>query len=285
MERGVPLTNPVQSHPQPDSSALSPATLITGASSGLGRELARLASAERQALIIVGRSTAELASLAAELQPRCEVYPLEIDLAQHDAIEKIETWLSQHRFYCDVLVNSAGFGVLGPLAETDPAMQLQLIEVNVKAPLALSLRFLPGMIQRRRGGIIYVGSITGYAPGPFMSSYCASKAFIRSFSAALASELVGTGVTVTCLTPGVVKTQFFDRSTMGSSRLIKILPRGDAVEAAQAAWSAFRQGKSIVVPRMIDRFIIGLCWIVPDRLLARLVRRLNVPISTKAKSG
>jgi short-subunit dehydrogenase len=247
--------------------------------------LARLASADRQALIVVGRSAAELAKLAAELRPQgCEVYCLEIDLAQHDATEKIATWLSQRRFYCDVLVNSAGFGALGPLAEADPATQLQLVKVNVEAPLALSLRFLPGMIQRGRGGIIYVGSITGYAPGPFMSAYCASKAFIRSFSTALASELAGSGVTVTCLTPGVVKTQFFNRAPMGSSRLIKILPRGDAVEAAQAAWSAFRQGKSIVVPRLIDRFIIGLCWMIPDSLLARLVRRLNVPISTTAKS-
>jgi len=266
--------------------ALNPATLITGASSGLGRELARLAAADRQALIVVGRSAAELAGLAAELRPQgCEIYPLEIDLTAHNAIEQIDKWLSQHRFYCDVLVNSAGFGVLGPLTETDPATQLDLIEVNVKAPLALSLRFLPGMIQRGRGGIIYIGSITGYAPGPFMSAYCASKAFIKSFSTALASELAGTGVTVTCLTPGIVKTRFFERATMGSSRLIKILPHGDAAEAAQAAWSAFRQGKPIIVPRMIDRLIIRLCWIIPDRLLVRIVRRLNVPVSRKTTPG
>ena len=140
--------------------------------------------------------------------------------------------------YCDVLINSAGFGVFGLVTEANEDLQLALIDVNIRAVIALITRFLPGMIERRRGGIINVGSITGSAPGPYMASYCASKAFIRSFSAALSQEVSGTGVTVTCLTPGVVRTAFFDRESMGGkqSRMMKLLPRGEVTMTAERAW-------------------------------------------------
>ena len=253
-----------------------PAIVITGASSGLGREIARLAVSYGQPLVLVGRSETELLKLAREIQAQgVDAHPLSIDLQYTGAVSQIEASLSAHGLYCDILVNGAGFGVFGAVAEADGSLQLQLVDVNVKAPLALIFRFLPGMITRGRGGIINIGSITGYGPGPYMAGYCASKAFIRSFSAALSAEVAGTGVTVTCLTPGVVRTDFFNRKSMGTSRLIKILPRGNAVHAANAAWRAFKAGKSIVVPRVIDRFIIRLCWLIPERFLAWLVSVLQ----------
>jgi short-subunit dehydrogenase len=131
------------------------------------------------------------------------------------------------------------------------------------------------MLSRGQGGIINIGSITGYSPGPYMAGYCASKAFIRSFSAAQSAEVAGTGVTVTCLTPGILRTAFFDRAPMGHSRLIKILPHGNAEKAARMAWKAFKQGRSLVVPRHIDRFVLSICWLTPDWLLARLVLALQ----------
>jgi uncharacterized protein len=254
----------------------APAIVVTGASSGIGREIARLAAEDRKPLILVGRSEVELQKLADELRTQGTVaHTLSLDLQHQDAISQIEALLSAHGLYCDVLVNSAGFGVFGGVLEGDGNLQAQLIDVNVRAVVALTLRFLPGMVERRRGGIINLGSITGYAPGPYMAAYCASKAFVRSWSAALSAEMAGTGVTVTCLTPGVVRTAFFNRQAFSSNRLLKILPRGDVGPAAKAAWAAFKAGKTIVVPRFIDRFIIWLCWILPDRFLIWLVSALQ----------
>jgi short-subunit dehydrogenase len=257
---------------------VAPAIVITGASSGLGREFARLAAEEGKALLLLGRSEDALLELTQELSARragIQVHQLSIDLENDGAVERIETLLAARGLYCDILVNSAGFGVFGPVAETDSSLQLQLIDVNVRALVALTLRFLPGMISRGRGGVINISSIVGYAPGPYMSTYCASKAFVRSFSAALSAEVAGTGVTVTCFTPGVLRTAFFDRKPMGRSRIMKILPRSDAPQAARIGWQAFKRGKSYVVPRFIDRFTIGVCWLVPDWLLARAVLALQ----------
>jgi short-subunit dehydrogenase len=254
----------------------APAVVITGASSGIGREIARLAAKDGRVLILVGRTEAELQKLVHEFQfLGIESFALSLDLQDADAISRIEATLSARGLYCDILVNSAGFGIFGAVADTDSKLQLQLIDVNVRALVALTVRFLPGMIARGRGGVINVGSITGYAPGPYMASYCASKAFVRSFSWALSAELAGTGVTVTCLTTGIVRTAFFERETMRRTRLTKILPRNDAATVAKVGWKAFKAGRPIAIPRFLDRYIIHLCWLLPDRALATLVSALQ----------
>ena len=257
---------------------MGPAVVVTGASSGIGREMARLAAKDGHSVLLVGRNEPALREVAMELEARgvaAKVLPL--NLESPDAVIRIDEVLASSDLYCDILVNSAGFGVFGSVAEADKGIQLALIDVNIRAVVALIAQFLPGMIERRRGGIINFGSITGYAPGPYMAAYCASKAFIRSFSAALSAEVAGTGVTVTCLTPGVVRTAFFDREPMGQKqgRLMKILPRGHVMRTAEAAWQGFNAGKSIVVPRFIDKFVIAVCSMLPDRALARLVSALQ----------
>jgi short-subunit dehydrogenase len=255
-----------------------PAVVVTGASSGIGRELARLAAADGHSLLLVGRDQSALDVLAAELsRGDGRAVALAVDLKPPEAIDRVADCLNSHGLYCDILINSAGFGTYGAIAEADPELQSTLIDVNVRAVSSLIGRFLPGMVERRTGGIINLGSITGYAPGPYMAGYCASKAFIRSFTAALAAEVAGTGVRVMCLTPGVVRTAFFDRAPMNRprNRLLKILPRGDAVHTAKIGWKAFAAGKSVVVPRAIDRFIISLCTLLPDRVLARFVSWLQ----------
>lgn len=263
-----------------NEAARRPAVVITGASSGIGRELARVAAEDGHTLMLVGRDEPALRQLASELsKPSSAPIFLTLDLQQSDAVDRIEACLAEHALYCDTLINSAGFGIFGPVAGIDQAQQLGLIDVNIRAVTSLIGRFLPSMVERGRGGIINIGSITGYAPGPYMAAYCASKAFIRSYSAALAGELAGTGVRVMCLTPGIVRTAFFDRPPMGQmrNRMRKLLPRGDAVRTARRAWRAYHSGQSIVVPRPIDRFIIGICSLLPDRVLTRLVRWLQQP--------
>jgi short-subunit dehydrogenase len=255
-----------------------PAVVVTGASSGIGRELARLAAADGHSLLLVGRDEGALNDLVAELSSRGNrAVGLALDLKQPDAVLRIAESLQREALYCEILINSAGFGTYGAVAETDPELQLTLIDVNIRAVTSLITRFLPGMVERGKGGIINIGSITGYAPGPYMAGYCASKAFIRSLTAALAAEVAGTGVRVMCLTPGVVRTAFFERAPMNRprNRLLKILPRGDAAATAKIGWKAFADGRSIVVPRAIDRFIISICTLLPDRALARFVSWLQ----------
>lgn len=246
-----------------------PAVVVTGASSGIGREIARLAARDGRALLLTGRSADALETLRAEIETAGgSAAALAVDLQDRDAIDRIEQALDARGWYCDVLVNSAGFGVFGTVAGADAKTQLGLIDVNIRAVAELTMRFLPGMIARRRGGILNVGSITAFSPGPYMAAYCASKAFVKSFTAAMAAEVAGSGVTVTNLTPGIVRTAFFHRDPMERSRLIKLLPHGGVEITAEAGWSAFKAGRTMVVPRFIDRAVIAICWLTPNRLLA-----------------
>ncbi len=209
--------------------AMSPAIVVTGASSGIGRAIARITAREKSFLLLVGRSHEALGDLVAELErDGARAAGLAVDLLDPHALERIECALSERGLYCDVLVNSAGFGVFGPAAKLSRAEQLQLLHVNIRALTELTLRFLPEMVARGRGGILNVGSITGYVAGPKMAVYFASKSYVNSFSAALASEVTGTGVTVTCLVPGVVRTAFFDRCSVGQTRLMKLMPRSES---------------------------------------------------------
>ena len=257
---------------------MKPAIVITGASSGIGREIARVAVRDGDFLLLIGRSAEALAALVQELESQGgAAAALPLDLERPDAPERIEQTLRERDLYCDVLVNSAGFGVFGPAAEAKREEQLGLLDVNIRALTALTLRFLPGMIARRRGGVINVGSITGYFPGPYMAAYYASKAFIRSFSNSLAAETAGSGVTITCLAPGVVRTAFFNRCAVGPSRMAKLMPRSNAVSTARRGWRGFRKGKRLVIPSMADRMIVGGLHLVPERAKSALVEWLQRP--------
>jgi uncharacterized protein len=258
--------------------ALRPAIVVTGASSGLGRAIARMAAREKSFLLLLGRSQRALDQLVAELAGGgAQAAAIAIDLLAPGALETIERALSERGLYCDVLVNSAGFGVFGPAAQAARGEQLNLIDLNVRALTELTLRFLPGMIARGRGGVLNLGSITGYAAGPNMAAYYASKAYVNSFSAALAAEVAGTGVTVTCLAPGVVRTAFFERCGVGRSRLMKLMPRANAEDTAEAGWRGFKAGKRLVVPRWIDRFSVLVCRLFPTRAIAWFVATLQRP--------
>ena len=170
--------------------ALRPAIVVTGASSGIGQAIARIAARERSFLLLVGRSQRALDELAAELTAGgAQAAALAVDLLAPGAVNAIERVLSDRGLYCDVLVNSAGFGVFGPAAQASRSDQLGLLDVNIRALTELTLRFLPGMLARKRGGILNLGSITGYAAGPNMAAYYASKAYVLSFSKGLAIEL------------------------------------------------------------------------------------------------
>ncbi len=261
------------------ASTTRPAIVVTGASSGIGMAIARVAARDGSFLLLTGRSGSALDRLVAELAGEgVEAAALALDLHDPQALERIERALSERGLYCDVLVNSAGFGVFGPAAEVSAAEQLKLLDVNIRALTELTLRFLPAMIARGRGGVLNVGSITGYATGPNMAAYYASKSYVNAFTAALACEVVGSGVTVTCLEPGVVRTPFFARCSVGRTRLMKLMPRSDPADTAEAGWRAFKAGRSVIVPRLGDRIILGFARLLPRSVLARLMRALQRPL-------
>jgi hypothetical protein len=250
---------------------MKPAIVVTGAASGIGREIAGIAARDGCFMMLVDRAREPLENFAAELaRSGVQTQALSIDFADPGAGDVIERALSERGLFCEVLVNSAGLGLFGPAAEVDRAEQMGVVSINVCALMELTLRFLPGMVARGRGGILNLGSIAAYAPGPNMAIYHASKAFVRMFSAALAREVAGTGVTVTCLSPGVVRTAFLDRLPIGHSRFYKLMPRSNAATAAEVEWRGFRAGRRVVVPRWIDRLIIMFALLLPARLIPQI---------------
>jgi len=203
------------------------------------------------------------------------VQSLCLDLLDPDAGARIESNLAERNLYCDVLINSAGLGAFGAAAALSRCEHLSILAVNIRALTDLTLRFLPGMMARGRGGVINVGSIAGYFAGPSMTVYYASKAYVRSFSEALWAETRGTGVTVTCVSAGPTQTAFRERSRAGSTRLFKILPRMPARRVAEAGWQAFKSGRRNVVPGLINRITVVFAALIPRSTTLRLIALLQ----------
>jgi uncharacterized protein len=222
--------------------------LITGASSGIGRELARLFAEDGYDLVLVARNRRRLEALAAELESehRVQVLVLVADLADPAAPPAIAAELARQSIAASVLVNNAGTQVYGRFAEAGLEAQLALLQVNAAAIIHLTRLLLPGMIARGHGRILNVGSTGSFAPGPLNAVYCASKAFVLSFSAAIGAELAGTGVTVTALCPGATGTAFAARHGLEDVRLFRhAMP---AAQVALAGYRALQRGRPVVVP-------------------------------------
>ena len=250
-----------------------PAIVVTGAASGIGREIARLAAMEGSFLLLVDRADRELTDLVVELSA-FDVKAAAVcqDLARSDAVSCIERALRERDLYCDVLINCAGLQVFASAAETRYSEQTSQIDVNVRALTELTIRFVPGMLARGGGGVLNVGSITGNAPAPELGIHYATKAFVNSFSAALASELAGTGLTVTCLAPGLVTTPSLERARAAQSWLI---PRSDAFEAATAGWLGFKAGKRLVIPGLRNHLIVTFARLLPRSIALQMVGLLQ----------
>jgi len=238
------------------NSLLCETVLITGASSGIGRELARLFAADGADLILTARREDRLKELAAELQQKygTKSLLLPLDLAQPEAAEELFQRVQAAEMQVDVLINNAGFGQMGPFAEIPLARQLSMIGLNISALVALTYLFLPGMLARKRGAILNLGSTAAFQPGPNVNVYYATKAFVLSFSEALWKELQGTGVCVTCLCPGPTKTEFGDESAMHDTPVFK--HNAMPVEVvARAGFQGIRKRKRLVMPGLLNRIL------------------------------
>jgi uncharacterized protein len=250
--------------------------LITGASSGIGWELAKLFAEDKCDLVLVARSKEKLLQLADELRSKhgVEVVVLRKDLADSAAPQAIIDELAARNMPVDVLVNNAGFGAVGPVATLPLEKQLEMIQVNVTSLTHLTRLFLPGMIERGRGGIFNVGSTAGFQPGPNMAVYYATKAFVLSFSEALAEELAGTPLKVTCLAPGPTATGFGAVSGMDNSFIFK-LGAMNATAVAQAGYRGFRRGKVVVIPGLKNKLGAFSVRFAPRSIVRKIVKRLQ----------
>ncbi len=250
--------------------------LITGASSGIGLELAKCFAAEGSNLILVARNRAALEQLAGELrrQHQIEVHVLKADLARPESAQEIFAQTGRAGLTVDVLVNNAGFGLHGEFAELPLARQLEIIHVNVTALVALTGLFLPGMVQRRRGGVLNVGSVAGFMPGPRMAIYFASKAFVQSFSEALNEELRGSGVAVSVLCPGPTKTNF-SQTARGYRQHEIQSPKMSAVAVALAGLRAFRRRQCVCVPGALNKLLMSAPRLLPRAGVRQLVGKVN----------
>ena len=251
--------------------------LITGASGGIGEELARLLAAGGANVVLVARGADRLASLAGELSRahRVNASVIPQDLSAPDAVDAIGRELAARQLTIDILVNNAGFGVYGPFAATPAAEEARMIQVNVAALTMLTKRLLPGMIERRHGRVLNVASTAAFQPGPLMAVYYASKAYVLSFSEALSNETSGTGVSVTCLCPGPTGTGFQDRARMRESRLFSMLSVASAADVARAGYDGMMAGRAIVIPGLANKAGVQAVRVTPRALVRRLVRVLQ----------
>ena len=260
----------------PPPSARRQTALITGASSGIGAELAKVFAQHGYDLVLVARTESALASLAGSLQGQhgVSVRLLPTDLAVPAAPEEVFAALQRDAVPVDVLVNNAGFGTYGFFAETDLAAELQMLQVNVVALTHLTKLFLREMLERRRGKILNVASTAAYQPGPRMAVYYATKAYVLSFSEALANELGGTGVTVTTLCPGPTASGFQQQAQMDGPRLMsrRIM---DATTVARIGFRGLMRGQTVVIPGLTNRLLAFSTRLAPRRLSAEVVRRLH----------
>lgn len=235
-----------------DIKTTSQTVLITGASSGIGLELARLFARDGYHLVLVARSQRRLERLAEELrrQDQVKVSVLVYDLAQPCTPRLIVEELALRSIDVDMLVNNAGTQVYGEFVSTNIEQQLALIQVNAAALVKLT-HLLPGMIQRGHGRILNLGSTGSFAPGPLNAVYCASKAFVLSFSEAVGAELAGSGVTVTALCPGATNTAFASRHGMQDVRIFRKTMAPD--HGAQIGYRALHSGYPLVVAGWSNR--------------------------------
>lgn len=246
--------------------------LVTGASSGIGLELARCFAAERCRLVLVARNAAALESLATELRQahNTEARVLPADLARAETPGQLFAELQRAGLCVDVLVNNAGFGAHGDFAELPLARQLEMVQVNVTALMQLTGLFLPGIIARHQGGVLNVASTAAFQPGPGMAVYFATKACVLAFGEALAEELRGSGVTVTTLCPGPTRTNFGKIANFrGGDHLTRHAMSAAAV--ARYGHEAFRRGRVLAIPGLSNRLLTLLVRLLPRLVVRRMV--------------
>ncbi|KAA1261456.1 putative oxidoreductase [Rubripirellula obstinata] len=250
--------------------------LITGASSGIGLELAELFAGGGDDVVLVARSEDKLNELADRLRQAYSIAATVIasDLSKPDAVDELCDQISQRSLTIDTLVNNAGFGALGKFAELSADRQTDMVMVNVVALTRLTRQLLPGMIASGRGGILNVGSTAAYQAGPNMSVYYATKAYVLSFTEGLREELSGTGIHATVLAPGPTETGFGEDSGMGKFDFFKSAAMS-AEAVAKAGYDGYQNNQDVVIPGWQNRLMVTSVGFLPRFATRKLVGKLQ----------
>jgi len=251
--------------------------LITGASSGIGYEFSHIFGKYYYRVILVSRDRERLRAIQKELHEKygIEVVIIPKDLSLPSSTQEIFDMIKKENIDVDVLINNAGFGNLGKFSESDLKKELEMINVNISALTALTRLFLPEMIAKNHGKILNVASTAAFQPGPMMSVYYATKAYVLSFSEALSEELKGTGVTVTALCPGPTASNFQKTAGIQETKLIKGKRIATSKEVAEFGYDAMMKGKRIAVQGTMNKLMAYGVKFLPRRLVTRTVKKMH----------
>ncbi|OUL36948.1 short-chain dehydrogenase [Nostoc sp. T09] len=251
--------------------------LITGAANGIGYELAYIFALNGYNLVLVDRMAEKLAEVANKFQDELGISVKAIvkDLSIKTSPEEIFTELQQEFIKVDVLVNNAGFGIHGLFNETNLNTELEMLQVNLVCLTHLTKLFLKDMVKQGEGKVLNLSSAAAFQPGPLMAVYFATKAYILSFSQALASELEGTGVTVTALCPGPTESAFHERTGIAGAKQVENNNMMDAATVAKIGYRALMEGKTVAIPGFKNRLLAEIVRFTPRNLVTKIVKNMQ----------
>ncbi|MCP5081869.1 MAG: SDR family oxidoreductase [Alphaproteobacteria bacterium] len=259
-----------------------PIALVTGASSGIGEAFAHLLAQEGHHLVLVAHNSEDLDRVAAKIagEHKMQSHTFGMDLSRPGAVNRLLEDLYQQDLRPDLLVNNAGFGLMGEAVELNADEQVDMINLNVTALTELSLRCGKAMARRGRGGIINISSVAGTLPGPNMAVYYATKAYILSFTEALAAELRPSGVQVTVVAPGVTRTAFHQRAGMERSRLLKWSAAMLPETVARLGYQGFCRGRTVVATGVFNKLSMVCTRLIPNAILSPMISRLHTSVQS-----
>ncbi|WP_118975932.1 SDR family NAD(P)-dependent oxidoreductase [Taibaiella koreensis] len=259
-------------------------TLITGGTSGIGYELAKIFASNGHNLVIVARDTGELEQAKSSLQIHgVTILAISKDLFDPTAAFDLYDELIQKNVVVDILVNNAGQGQYGEFADTDIQRELDIIQLNIASLVVLTKLFLKDMLTRKAGRILNLSSIAGKAPGPFQSVYHGTKAFVQSFTEAIRDENKDSGVTITALLPGATDTDFFAKADMLESKVVQEGKLADPAQVAKDGYEALMNGDDMVVSGFMNKLTIALSALLPDSVKAGQMHKQQEPVNPKNK--
>lgn len=249
--------------------------LITGASSGIGYELAKLFKRDGYNLILVARNKERLKIASDRLKDKeSKIIMLDVDLSKEEEIDKLIRFINENKIEVDILVNNAGVGSFGDFTEIDWSIEEKLIDINIKALTKLTKYFLPKIIEKRSGGILNVASTAAFASGPRMATYYASKAYVLNITEAIHEEVKDYGVKISCLCPGPVRTSFQSKAGISKSEQAKKYLM-DADIVAKVGYDQFKKGKVIIIPGFKNKILVSLNKIFPRVISRKIILKTN----------